>query len=492
MSTSDEWARRKRAREEAARKRRRRKQIWLAIALSLLVLLSAVAVWLDRKAPDSGPDALNVPAQTAGRVQTEAPGLPQTETAAPPETAATEPPQTEAPPTLEIAKATISVTGDILPHIPVINTGLRGDTYNYDSIFTYIKDYASQADFTVANLETTLAGEENGYAYSGFPKFNCPDAMVDALKNAGFDMLLTANNHSYDTDAFGLNRTQEVIADRGLLHLGTTQSADEAKYLVQDINGIKVGMVCYTYGQISGSTGQKSVNGRPISQSLTEQINVFDYTKLNQFYSEMEELLAAMKAEGAEATVLFIHWGNEYQLKPNSYQTAIAQKMCDLGVDVIVGGHPHVIEPVELLTSSTDPAHRTLCVYSVGNAVSNQRGSNMNMNTGHTEDGMLFSFTFVKYFDGSVFLDSAEILPTWVYIRSSGSSKSYEILPLDMEIPDWEAAFDFGSTGLKNAQASYDRTLALIGPGMEEADAYYDQSRADRELECNPSENGVG
>ena len=191
-------------------------------------------------------------------------------------------------------------------------------------------------------------------------------------------------------------------------------------------------------------------------------------------------------------TVLFIHWGNEYQLKQNSYQTAIAQIMYDLGVDVIVGGHPHVIQGVELLTSGADAGHKTLCVYSVGNAISNQRASNMDLDTGHTEDGMPFSFTFVKYSDGKVFLDSAEILPTWLYVRNSGSSKSYDILPLDKTRPDWKEAFDIGDTNLKNAQASYDRTLAQVGPGMDEVNTYLTQSRSARELEYHTDENGVG
>lgn len=401
-----------------------------------------------------------------------------TETEAPPETEPeTEP--TEPPLVAETGRATIAVTGDVISHIPVINAGYRDGGYNYDSFFTYIKPYVTEADFAVINLETTLAGTENGDKYSGYPKFNCPDAMVDAMKNAGFDMLLTANNHSNDTGSYGFNRTQEVIADRGLLNLGTMTSAEDPKYRVQDINGIKVGMVCYTYGVIDGSTGQKAVNGLPIRMELTNCINVFDYDRLDRFYSEMESIVAQMNEEGAEALVLFIHWGNEYRLSQNSYQTTIAQKMCDLGVDVIVGGHPHVIEPVELLTSTVDPQQKTVCVYSVGNVISNQRAQNMNLDTGHTEDGMLFSFTFVEYEDGAVFLDGVEILPTWVYIRY-GATASYDVLPLDKNVEDWGAALEIGETILRSANRSYDRTIELVGPGMEQIGQYLSESREAR------------
>ena len=479
MHSSDEWARRRRARAEAARKKKIRKLQFLTAAVCLLVILTVTAVWLHNGTPNGANPGQNTSAGNQG-------GLPEgTEQTLPAETEETQP-------YVEIARASILATGDVLPHGPLVKAGLQGNTYSFDNFFAYIRNYVTQADFSVANLETTLAGDDNGYAYSGYPRFNCPDAMVDALKNAGFDMLLTANNHAYDTDSLGLLRTQEVIADRGLLHLGTTQTADEPHYLVQNINGIKVGMVCYTYGQIDADSGKKSVNGRTISQSVSDQINVFDYDRLDRFYAEMEELMQTMEAQGAEATVLYLHWGNEYKLKANDYQTLIAQKMCDLGVDVIVGGHPHVVEPVELLTSRSDASHRTLCIYSVGNAVSNQRSSNMDMNTGHTEDGVLFSFTFVKYSDGCVYLDDASVLPTWVYLRNNGTSKSYDILPLDKTIPDWKQAFDIGEATLKKAEESYDRTQALVGPGMEDALVYFSQSRMAREQVYHTEENGVG
>ena len=447
--------------------------------LSSMVLLLMVCSMLLPGCRWFGGDSVSPTEQTIGAAEPLQTQPEPTETEAPPETEPeTEP--TEPPLIAESGRATVAVTGDVISHIPVINAGYRGGAYNYDSFFTYIKQYVTAADFAVINLETTLAGTENGDKYSGYPKFNCPDAIVDAMQNAGFDMLLTANNHSNDTGSYGFNRTQEVIADRGLLNLGTMTTDEEPKYRVQDINGIKIGMVCYTYGVIDSSTGQKAVNGLPIRMELTNRINVFDYEKLDRFYSEMESIIAQMNEEGAEAVVLFIHWGNEYKLSQNHYQTTIAQKMCDLGVDVIAGGHPHVIEPVELLTSTIDPEQKTVCVYSVGNVISNQRAYNMNLDTGHTEDGMLFSFTFVKYEDGAVFLDGVEILPTWLYIRYDDAGTSYDILPLDKEVDDWGTVLDIGQTNLNNANRSYERTMELIGPGMEQIGSYLLESRENR------------
>lgn len=450
--------------------------------LTLLSLLLAVLVCLTACGVSPAPTPETAPAAT------EAPAT------APP---VMEPPATEAPPTeppriTEESSATILVTGDIMSHLPVVNAGYTGSGYRYDRFFRYIEAYAAGADFAVANLETTFAGTENGDKYSGFPRFNCPDSMADALKNAGFDMLLTANNHCYDTRVHGFDRTLEVVAEKGLLSLGTTASPEEDNYRIQEINGIRVGMVCYTYGQIDDATGQKSVNGLPMNLSLKDRINVFDYEKKDLFYDEMALTLQNLQADGAEFTVLFIHWGNEYRTYQNTHQEEIAQTMCNLGVDVIIGGHPHVVQPAELLTSREDSNHRTLCVYSVGNLLSNQHAGNMDLDTGHTEDGLLFRIRLMKYSNGEVYLDSADCIPTWVCIRNSDGSKSYDILPLDPDKPDWKDAFSLTSDTLRKAEASYDRTFAILGDAMEDICSELDQIRTLRERSFRIFKGGVG
>lgn len=389
------------------------------------------------------------------------------------EPAVTEPEETE--PTGVIAQVTVAVTGDILMHLPVTNTGLRSDgTYNFDSIFQYLTPYSSAADYAVANLETTLAGSDMGYKYSGHPSFNTPDAIVDALKNAGFDMLLTANNHCYDTSEYGFLRTVRTVKSKGLTPLGTRENVSDPAYSVQDIGGIKVGMVCYSYeGQPDNPTpGVVYMNMNALSANCSSLINAFVPTNLDPFYQEVQQLLTQMKQDGAEATVMFIHWGEEYQTSPNATQQEIAQKLCDMGFDVIVGGHPHVIQPVQLLSSSTDPAHKTVCVYSTGNAVSNQRIAEMNLKTGHTEDGMLFSFTFSKYADGTVELEDANVLPCWVDLRTK-YGKQYVIIPLDASLQSqWQTAFGLTDEAYANAIKSYDRTQALVGTGVAQVREY--------------------
>lgn len=380
------------------------------------------------------------------------------------------PPEPE--PIIRESTATVAATGDVLMHLPVIKTGLDSATGEYDfaNMFPYFGSYVGAADYAVANLETTLCGLDNGYPYQGYPRFNCPDGIVDSLKQAGFDMLLTANNHTFDTGETGFFRTLSVIDQAGLDRIGTNAEMSEPRYCVEEVNGIKLGMICYTYETEDDSLERKSLNGIPMSEKAGELINTFSYLRLEEFYTQLQSHLKAMERDGAEATILFIHWGNEYQTQENEAQRAMAQRICDLGVDVIIGGHPHVVQPVDLLASQTDPAHRTVCLYSMGNAVSNQRLERIPNAKGYTEDGVLFQITFAKYSDGTVLLESADVLPTWVNLTTGEETgkTTYEIIPLDKAVEDWKSVFTLTDGELAEAEASYQRTMSIVGEGLEE------------------------
>ena len=444
----------------------------LIALIIVLLILNAGAIWL----------CVSIPAAQAP-APTEPPTIATEEATEPPTTEPeTEPPTTMPEPEHEVSTATILSTGDVLMHMPVIGSGSGPDGYNFDSIFRFVTDEISAADLAVANLETTLAGTDNGYNYSGFPNFNCPDAIVDALKNAGFDMLLTANNHSYDTTLVGFKRTLEVVREAGLETLGTYLSADEQKWTIQDVNGIKIVLLCYTYATGVGSNGSPQLNGNaPISEPGL--CNYFTYNNLPAFYSEVETYLQEMKDAGAEATMLYIHWGVEYQLSANQDQANMAQQLCDLGVDVIVGGHPHVVQPVDLIESTVDPNHKTAILYSMGNAVSNQRAGNIStINTPHTEDGVFFKVTFSKYSDGTVYLDRVEVVPTWVNLNTNNGSRQYNIVALNDSTRDqWKETYNMTENEFNAAQRSYDRTIALVNDGVVKVQEYLDQQKQERE-----------
>lgn len=395
-----------------------------------------------------------------------------------------EDPPEETEPVQQEVTATILATGDILMHKQVFNSGLQSDgRYDLNYIFQYIRPYVEAADYAVANLETTLCGTNNGYAYSGFPNFNCPDEIVDALKNAGFDCLLTANNHCFDTGEVGFMRTIETVRSKGLDNLGTMKTPDETKYLLKDINGIKVGMLCYTYEQppeSGGLEGRVYLNNIPMMDNGEDYINSFLPADPEPFYREIDRYLKEMRSAGAEATVVFIHWGNEYQTTPSGDQRILAQKLADMGVDVIVGGHPHVVQQVDTLSSRLEPDHKTFCLYSMGNAVSNQRISEMNLKTGHTEDGVLFSFTFRKFADGTVAVDSIELIPTWVDLRSEDKTE-YCIIPMEFDrMGQWQSDYQMNGTAFNNALSSYERTMELVEGGLTRAQDYLTRQREER------------
>ena len=378
------------------------------------------------------------------------------------DTQPTEPPQP--------VTASISAQGDLLIHGGIIKSCDLEGGYDFESNFRYLAPYLENYDYSIANLETTFGGDAN--PYQGWPLFNVPDAFGDAVVDAGFEMLLTANNHCYDTLEPGLLRTLEVSREKGLETLGTRLNGDEPRYSMVNINGIWVGMTAYTY-TTSMSGGKPSLNGNTPVQN-DHLVNYFNYNDLGAFYSELEDVLLRMHAEGADATMVFIHWGTEYEITENNYQNTIAQKICDLGADVIVGGHPHVVQPMELLTSAVDPEHKTVCIYSLGNAISNQRISEMRLKTGHTEDGVLFSVTFERDPEsGEVRLSSVDVVPTWVALDSRNGKLEYNILPLvDADRQSWKEMFDLDDATFDQCVASYDRTMDIVGPGLEQVNAW--------------------
>lgn len=396
-------------------------------------------------------------------------GFIQPTTTAAPTTTTEAPTTTEPPPPHITSTATIRSAGDVLIHIPIFNAAKTADGYNFDNIFTYTDSLIEDSDYFVANLETVLAG--SGKPYSGFPRFNSPDGIADSLKKAGVDCLLTANNHTFDKNYDGVIRTQKVLKEKGFAYTGTRQSEDDKKYLIAKVNDINFGIVCYTFE--TPSSGGKSLNGISVDSKTAPLINSFKPSNLAPFYEDLSAQMKKMKKKGAEVITVYIHWGEEYQLTQNAKQMEIAQKLCDMGVDVIIGGHPHVVQPVDLLTS-TDKKHKTVCVYSLGNVLSNQRRAYMGLKTGHTEDGLVFEMTFSKYSDGKVVFESVKSIPTWVHVYSSGGKKVYNIVPLskNMDSKTEKLGLNKSTDGLSQAKASYERTMALVKEGTDKCNKY--------------------
>ena len=361
--------------------------------------------------------------------------------------------------------AKVLSTGDIMVHSTQLD-GAKvdiGDGYDFSAFFKECAPYFRKFDLNVANLEVTFGGTESG-KFSGYPAFNTPDSLADVIKSSGLNFLVTANNHSYDTGMFGLQRTAQILKEKGIEFIGTRETETEPIYTVKDVNGIKIGMANYTYSSMSGD--RKNLNGNVLKAEAGNLVSTFIYDNnaLATFYNEVSEVISDMKLNGAEFIVFYMHWGNEYQLTPNTWQKTIAQKLSNLGVDIIIGSHPHVIQPVELIHSE-DGQNTTVCIYSTGNAISNQRQELMDScPSGHTEDGMFFTYTLKKVGDEVTLVD-LDIIPTWVNKYRGGSGYQYTVYPLETA-DTGSTVYALNSTAANKAAKSYERTKALVKDGL--------------------------
>ncbi|MBE7057483.1 MAG: CapA family protein [Ruminococcaceae bacterium] len=372
---------------------------------------------------------------------------------------------------------TLLNAGDIMYHGPQLNSAYNSSTgkYDFSDNFQYMKSIVSAADYAVANFETTTA---NQIKYESYPSFNSPLETLTSIKDTGYDMLLFANNHCYDKKKDGFVATLNQFKNFGFDYIGGKLSEEEKSYMVKDVNGIKLGMMNYADTLTSKNGQYYTINGITINDGCDKLMDIYMRNEYEKLYSEVSERIADMKEQGADIIIMYIHWGDEYKLEPVSSQTIVAQKLCDLGVDVIIGGHPHVIEPMEILTSQTNPEHSTICFYSLGNYISNQNRLTLsNSNKQYTENGLTVTLTIRKYSTGDVFVKAIDYTPTWVhrYYCSDGYN-NYNVVPLRQAIanPDSYGLYN-SSFGLEHAKAA----LALTDPVFEQAVMSYNTSMAD-------------
>lgn len=247
--------------------------------------------------------------------------------------------------------------GDVLMHMPVIRDGIQEDgSYDFRHIFEPMKEIFRSADVAIANQETVFGGKEIGY--SGYPAFNSPSEMGDALVDAGFDVILHATNHVMDRGTKGIESTLSFWEKYPeICVLGINESSEAEKTVdIIEVKGAKLALLNYTYG----------TNGIPVPGAKSYLVDRIEEEKIER------DLLFA--EENADFTVAFMHWGVEYNLKPSKTQKELAKKMCAWGADLIIGAHPHVVEPVEWIESEN--GNRALVYYSLGNFVSRQKEAN--------------------------------------------------------------------------------------------------------------------
>lgn len=307
-----------------------------------------------------------------------------------------------------IRTATISFVGDLMCHLPQIDYARVGkDSFDFKPVFREVKKFLSSSNLTIGNLETTIAGQENRYA--GYPLFNSPDEYLVALKDAGFDILLTANNHSLDRGKKGIVRTIDKISELGMNFIGTYKSQqDRDSIRIFEINGIKLAFLAYTYG----------LNGNNIPNDEEFLVNVIDTSLIKQ------DIRSARK-KNAEVVLVYFHFGEEYQRKPSHFQKEIVKHVIDYGADLIVGSHPHVIQPLEFFTSNKNKIGEGIIAYSLGNFLSNQRWR-------YSDAGVILNLELTKnILKGEVRLSNISFVPVWVFKGKIENKNEFVIFPSD-------------------------------------------------------------
>lgn len=317
--------------------------------------------------------------------------------------------QTEAqtePPKVETT-VTISMVGDVLLHEKVADSGKMADgTYNYDHLFANVKSEIESADISIVNQEVILGGRDLGL--TGYPSFNGAFEVGDSLASAGFDVVLHATNHTLDKGAKAVRNCisfwESAHPEIAVLGINKTEEAQNEIY-VREENGIKIAFLNYTYG----------TNGIPLPSDMPYCVNLLDEDTLKRDIAKAEEI--------ADFTVVLPHWGTEYILEPDTNQKYWAQIMFDSGADLVIGTHPHVIEPVEIIE---DEDHSMLVYYSIGNFINStaQTGSGI----ANRMVGAMANVTLERDDNGDVFIKEYSALPLVTHVLSgSGLITTYKL-----------------------------------------------------------------
>ena len=315
----------------------------------------------------------------------------------------------------EIKEAKLIAVGDIMMHSTQTRSGYdaKSQTYNFDSFFAPVKNILSQGDWVIGNLETPLAGEDVG-GYTGYPLFNAPATLADAAKKAGFNILTTANNHALDRGEKGVIRTIANLRDRQIAFTGTSASATQAsKPLISTKNNISLAILAYTYG----------TNGIPIPKGKDYLVSLIDEKKI------VKDIAKARK-QGADIIAISLHFGDEYQRQPNPQQKQLVENLLKAGADIILGSHPHVVQPYKIFKfpGKNGKTRKAVAIYSMGNFISGQMKD-------YTDLGVIFQVTIRKKFpEKTAEITGIKALPTWVHRYTLNNQLKYRVLPLEQTV----------------------------------------------------------
>ncbi len=357
------------------------------------------------------------------------------------------------------AQAVIYGAGDVLLHDTFFNYPPGEDgLYDYSECFDFLRGMLDDG-YAVADYEGTLGGKP----YTGYPRFSGPDEIVPALWDAGFRMMLTANNHTIDTGLEGVRRTARLFREYGFETIGTRPDTSSESFAVVDVNGIRIGFAGFTFEtpgtDAEYAAGIRALNALPMPEGAAELIDSFNPYREDLYEKDKEELfrrVPLLRERGAEAVVLFLHWGEDYswtddldaatlaaqyghlaqaRLKPSPYVEALAKELADLGVDVIVGNHPHLVHRIDVIESDVT-GRSTLVYYSTGNLLSAMDFSH----NARYRDGILARITIQRNAEGETAVTRGEYIPLYCSRWLTGERRHYQILPVRRALQDPAAA----------------------------------------------------
>ena len=357
----------------------------------------------------------------------------------------------------EDINVTMSVIGDIMCHNSQYKDAYvkENDTYDFSYVFPEVQKYIQVADIAVGNLETTFAGKEVGY--SNYPTFNTPEQLAYNLKTLGLDILSTANNHSLDKRFNGLVSTLDFLDDAGISHTGTYRTAEEQnQILIQNVKGISMAFLSFTYG----------TNGIPVPSGKEFCVNLIDKDLISK-------QITLAKEQNPDMICVFMHWGNEYETKQNKQQEELADFLFQNGVDVILGGHSHVLQPYEKrqITLEDGTVKDGFVIYSLGNFVSGQTQKN-------TRDSAILTLSITKNGEtGKISIDEATYVPIYMYRSTSGSVQRYKLLDIEANIANYENGTDtsIGKTTYNTLKTSLTSIQKILGEEIISKEAETEQ-----------------
>lgn len=338
----------------------------------------------------------------------------------------------------------LTAIGDTLCHNTQYWDAYNSNTKKYDFSYVYedIKYYTKIADITIGSLETNFAGEDIGY--SNYPLFNTPDSLATALKNIGVDVISLAGNHALDYGYTGLCRTIDVLDEADISHLGTYKTAeDRDKILIKNVKGVKIAFINYTYG----------TNGIPLPSGKEYCVNLIDKELIKEDIIKAKEL-------NVDMIVACMHWGIEYSTTANNEQKQLADFLFENGVDIILGNHPHVLEPMEkrTITLEDGTVKDVFVVYALGNFTADQRDE-------ITRDSAILNLNITKHTDGKISINKVEYTPIYMYKNTSVSTHKFKILDIEKTLLDYESGLDtsIGNYTYNNLKVQLEKIKNILG-----------------------------